>query len=240
MCVCVRACVHTWVRSWVRVYANACVRACVRASGRTCMRVCSIFPYIRPTGAPPVEGTSQSSVARFLHCFCKPPSMGHLLNLTMLSLYDQVLLENSNNRKKSFPKEVVSIDRWRESPPPNAPRSSRSNRLNNARNDPRSYSESWVWQKKNESRTDAMEMRSLRNVCGIFLKNRCMNRVRERFGLKENVVTRIEKGVVRRFRHLERMNESRLTKQIYRANVCDGKVGEGRPRKSYANQIGSM
>ncbi|GBP78575.1 hypothetical protein EVAR_57143_1 [Eumeta japonica] len=36
------------------------------------------------------------------------------------------------------------------------------------------------------------------------------------------------------------MNESRLTKQIYRANVCDGKVRKGRPRKFYADHIGGI
>ncbi|GBP88489.1 hypothetical protein EVAR_64922_1 [Eumeta japonica] len=34
--------------------------------------------------------------------------------------------------------------------------------------------------------------------------------------------------------------ESRLTKQIYKANVCDGKVGKGRSRKSYAGHIGGI
>ncbi|GBP27574.1 hypothetical protein EVAR_18769_1 [Eumeta japonica] len=60
---------------------------------------------------------------------------------------------------------------------------------------------------------------------------------RERCGLKENVVTRVERGMLWWLGPLERMNESRLTKQIYRANVCDEKVGKGRP-KSYADYIG--
>ncbi|GBP07978.1 Macrophage colony-stimulating factor 1 receptor [Eumeta japonica] len=67
-----------------------------------------------------------------------------------------------------------------------------------------------------------MEMRSLRNMCEVFLKDTCRNSdVRERCGFKEDVVTRIEKSM---FGHLERMNECRLTKQFYRANVGDGKV----------------
>ncbi|GBP08898.1 hypothetical protein EVAR_78288_1 [Eumeta japonica] len=36
------------------------------------------------------------------------------------------------------------------------------------------------------------------------------------------------------------MNESGLTKRICRANVCDGKVGKGRPRKSYADHTGGI
>ncbi|GBP55871.1 hypothetical protein EVAR_89696_1 [Eumeta japonica] len=43
-------------------------------------------------------------------------------------------------------------------------------------------------------------------------------------GLKGDVVTRIERGTLRWFGHLERINESRQITQIYRANVCDEKV----------------
>ncbi|GBP23536.1 hypothetical protein EVAR_12817_1 [Eumeta japonica] len=59
-------------------------------------------------------------------------------------------------------------------------------------------------------------------------------------GLKEDVVTKVERSMLRWFGHLERMNESGLTKQIYRANVCDEKVGKDRSRKSYADHIGGM
>ncbi|GBP34521.1 hypothetical protein EVAR_29918_1 [Eumeta japonica] len=84
-----------------------------------------------------------------------------------------------------------------------------------------SGSKSWVWQKKNESRINAEEMRSLRSVCGVSRKDRCRGSgVRGRSGLKEDVVTRVEMGMVRWFGHQETMSDSRLTKQIYRANVC--------------------
>ncbi|GBP68309.1 hypothetical protein EVAR_4908_1 [Eumeta japonica] len=40
--------------------------------------------------------------------------------------------------------------------------------------------------------------------------------------------------------HPERMNESRLTEQIYRAYLCDGKIDKGYPRKSYADRTDGM
>ncbi|GBP26008.1 hypothetical protein EVAR_84568_1 [Eumeta japonica] len=50
-------------------------------------------------------------------------------------------------------------------------------------------------------------------VCVVSRKGRCRNSdFRERCGLKEDVVTRGEGGMLRWFGHLERMNESRLTK----------------------------
>ncbi|GBP06012.1 hypothetical protein EVAR_3262_1 [Eumeta japonica] len=87
-------------------------------------------------------------------------------------------------------------------------------------------SKSWVWQKKNDSRINSVEMRSLRmsvrSMCGVSQKDRFRNsNVIERCGLKENVVTRVERGMLRWFDHLERTNESKLTKQICRANVCE-------------------
>ncbi|GBP83911.1 Vanin-like protein 2 [Eumeta japonica] len=70
---------------------------------------------------------------------------------------------------------------------------------------------------------NAVEMRSLRTMYGVSQKNRCGNSdVRERCGLKEDVVTRVERGM---FGHLDRMNESRLAqKSIERTRVVDRSV----------------
>ncbi|GBP58696.1 hypothetical protein EVAR_97099_1 [Eumeta japonica] len=57
--------------------------------------------------------------------------------------------------------------------------------------------ESWVWQKKNESRISAVEMRSLRSMCEVSRKDICRNSdVKERCGFKEDVVTRVERYIL--------------------------------------------
>ncbi|GBP79791.1 hypothetical protein EVAR_99314_1 [Eumeta japonica] len=96
-----------------------------------------------------------------------------------------------------------------------------------------------VWQKKDESRIKAAEMRSLRSTCGVSLKGRCRNSdVKERCGLKKDAAIRVEEGVSWWYCHTERTNKSRIAKQVYKANGCDGRAGRGRSRKSYSEQIG--
>ncbi|GBP59076.1 hypothetical protein EVAR_39162_1 [Eumeta japonica] len=61
-------------------------------------------------------------------------------------------------------------------------------------------SESWVWQKKRESRINGVEMRSLHIICRVCLKDRSRNSdVRKRCDLKEDVVSRGERDMVRWF-----------------------------------------
>ncbi|CAK1580205.1 unnamed protein product [Parnassius mnemosyne] len=98
-------------------------------------------------------------------------------------------------------------------------------------------SESWVWQKKHESRINAVEMRAFRSMIGVKLSDRIRNsEIRKRCGLKEDVVTKIEKVMLRWFGHVERMNEERLTKKVYKASVNES-VGRGRPRRTFLDQI---
>ena len=98
-------------------------------------------------------------------------------------------------------------------------------------------SESWVWQKKHESRINAVEMRALRSMLEVKLSDRIRNsEIRKRCGLKEDVVTKIEKSMLRWFGHVERMNEERLTKKVYKASV-NGSVGRGRPMRTFQYQI---
>ncbi|GBP27909.1 hypothetical protein EVAR_14100_1 [Eumeta japonica] len=51
--------------------------------------------------------------------------------------------------------------------------------------------------RKNESRINAVEIQCLRNTCGVYLKDKRRNSdVRERYGLKKGVVTRVKKAIL--------------------------------------------
>jgi hypothetical protein len=52
-------------------------------------------------------------------------------------------------------------------------------------------------------------------------------------------LTKIEKNMLRWFCHVERMDERRLTKEIYEADV-GGNAGRGRPRQTFLDQIGEV
>jgi hypothetical protein len=63
--------------------------------------------------------------------------------------------------------------------------------------------------------------------------------IREECGVKEDVVIKIEKNMLRCFSHVERVNERRLTKEIYEADVGSNAV-RGRPRRIFLDQIGEV
>jgi hypothetical protein len=101
-------------------------------------------------------------------------------------------------------------------------------------------SESWVWQKKTTSRVNAVDMPALRSMIGKKLSDRVRNEViKEECGMKEDVVTKIEKNMLRWFGHVERMNERILTKEIYKADL-GGNAGRGIPRRTFLDQIGEV
>jgi hypothetical protein len=63
--------------------------------------------------------------------------------------------------------------------------------------------------------------------------------IRDECGVKEDVVTKIEKNMLRWFGHIERMDERRLTKEVYEADV-GGNAGRERSRQTLLDQIGEV
>jgi hypothetical protein len=66
--------------------------------------------------------------------------------------------------------------------------------------------ESWVWQKKHTSKVNAVEMRAFRSMIGVKLSD-SNDVIKEECGVKEDVVTKIEKNLLRWFGHVERMDK---------------------------------
>ena len=54
--------------------------------------------------------------------------------------------------------------------------------------------------------------------------------------LKESVIIKMHKGMLRWFGHVERMEDERLTKKIYNAKACESR-SRGRPRLTNKDQI---
>jgi hypothetical protein len=68
--------------------------------------------------------------------------------------------------------------------------------------------ESGVWQKKHTSGIITVEMRALRTMIGIKLSDRVTHEViREKCGMKEDEVIKIEKNMLRWFSHVRKMDQ---------------------------------
>jgi hypothetical protein len=72
------------------------------------------------------------------------------------------------------------------------------------------------------------------------LSDRVRNEViKEECDVKEDVVIKIEKNMLRWFGHVERMDERRLIKKIYETDV-GGNAGRRRPRRTFLDQTGEV
>ena len=84
---------------------------------------------------------------------------------------------------------------------------------------------------------NAVEMRSLRRMCGKRLIDRVRNeQIREECNVKVGVVTKMKVKKLRWFGHVERMSDERLTRKIYEAERC-GSRRRGRPRVSWLDHV---
>jgi len=84
-------------------------------------------------------------------------------------------------------------------------------------------SETWVWNESQRSRIQAVEMSYLRTACGVSrLDGESNESVYNRFGMtsrgegmKCGVVEGVKRSTLRWFGHMERMDESEMTKRVY-------------------------
>jgi hypothetical protein len=80
----------------------------------------------------------------------------------------------------------------------------------------------------------------LRSMIGGKLRDKIRNVViREEYGVKDDVVTKIENNMLEWFGHAERMDETRLTKEIYKVDFGRN-TGRRRPRRTFVDQIGQV
>ena len=76
-----------------------------------------------------------------------------------------------------------------------------------------------------------------RKLCGVTLADQIRNEeIRRMAGLKESVIIKMHKGMLRWFGHVERMEDERLTKKIYNAKRVKEEAADD-PDYAYEDQI---
>ena len=95
-----------------------------------------------------------------------------------------------------------------------------------------------VWTLKVSERKimEAVKMNCLGNICGLRRIDRIPNVEIRRCGKNVSVSQRIDQGVLRWFRHVERMGNERMAKRVYESNVR-GVTRRERPRKCWMDGV---
>ena len=98
-------------------------------------------------------------------------------------------------------------------------------------------SETWVTNKSERKKMEAVEMDCLRSICGVRRLDMVTNaEVRRRSGKEVSVGAKMDQSVLRWFGHVERMDEERLVRRVYESNV-EGTRRRGRPRKCWMDGV---
>ena len=97
--------------------------------------------------------------------------------------------------------------------------------------------ESWGLRKEERDKLNVMEMNCLRNMCGVFRRERVTNEeVRQRVEVDITLEDRTDERVLSWFEHVERMSGERLTKRVYESSVI-GSRGRGAPPKGWMSGV---
>ena len=90
--------------------------------------------------------------------------------------------------------------------------------------------ETWGVRAEERRRLNVFEMKCLRSMAGVTLRDRINNDVvRFRTGMVKKIEERVDACVLRWFGHMERMDVTRLVKKVWKAEVS-GRRPIGKPR----------
>ena len=93
--------------------------------------------------------------------------------------------------------------------------------------------ETWGMKAADKKRLNVMEMKCLRNMCGITIWDRLHNEtIRRRTGVLLELSNRAEQRGLRWFGHMERMNDERMVKRVMKSEV-EGRGVRGRPKMGW-------
>ncbi|WP_435336460.1 hypothetical protein, partial [Klebsiella pneumoniae] len=83
----------------------------------------------------------------------------------------------------------------------------------------------------------AVEMDMLRSVCGVRRIDRVRNEeIRGRCGVDKSLNQQVEESILRWYGHVERMDDERTVKKIYKSDIV-GRRRRGRPRRRWYDVV---
>ena len=97
--------------------------------------------------------------------------------------------------------------------------------------------EAWGMRSAERRKVNVLEMKCLRSLVGVSRMDRVRNEeVRRRAGIERELATRADQRVLRRFRHVERMDDYRMARRVLMVEVSGGRV-RGRPRLGWMDGV---
>ena len=97
--------------------------------------------------------------------------------------------------------------------------------------------EAWGMRNEERRKMNVLEMKCLRSLVGVSRSDKVRNEeVRRRAGIERELATRADQRVLRSFGHVERMDDYRMTRRVFMAEVSGGRV-RGRPRIGWIDGV---
>ena len=97
--------------------------------------------------------------------------------------------------------------------------------------------ETWSLNAKERNNLEVFEMKGLRSMCGLSIRDRVRNvRIRERCGWERDLLSRYEQNVLKWYGHVMRRGEDSLVGRVTVGSV-EGNRGRGRPKRRWMDGV---